>query len=185
MGANRFASPVLLSAVLSLASACTPEESPIMKPGQDCISCHRKGGEAEAYSFSAAGTVFPKINSISAEGVQGVKVLLKDALGKELALTTNASGNFYTSESLTPPIAASLEYNGKKVAMFDSKSPHQIYADVSKSPGLGCNGCHSGPPTRDVNVLPDGGHGEDAYYVTPVGGAPGRLTLPENYPPSP
>lgn len=75
----------------------------IMLPGRHCIACHREGGQAHRFPWTAAGTVFAKADSkCNTGGVGGVEVKLMDEAGKELlTLTTNRTGNFYTREPLT------------------------------------------------------------------------------------
>ena len=43
-----------LALIAVFASACG-DEGPLMRPGENCLSCHNRGGT----SFTVAGTVFP------------------------------------------------------------------------------------------------------------------------------
>jgi hypothetical protein len=80
-----------------------------MHPGLSCIDCHSKG---EGPRFLAAGTVFQALTELDdCCGVKGVVVQLTDANGQVLAVTTNASGNFFfggRGTTMAFPITAKL-----------------------------------------------------------------------------
>jgi hypothetical protein len=107
--------------MLLVASACVPEEGPMMTPFQDCLGCHASGGEAK--SWTAAGT-----------WAKGAKVSITDSNGKSFTLTGNDAGNFYTAEGLAFPLTVSV--NGK--VMPDTLNP----AQPAKLTYGGCNLCH-------------------------------------------
>jgi len=46
---------VATCALLLVLAACQPENSPIMRPGEDCLHCH---DGSRARSWTLAGTVF-------------------------------------------------------------------------------------------------------------------------------
>lgn len=181
-------------AALLLAS-CTPYDRPTMNPGEDCMDCHRKGGEADSLRWTVAGTVYPALGAGAGEGVAGVHVLLMDALGKKVVLTSNRAGNFYTLEpfDLEHGVQAIIEYQGQcrgmrfrggvGVAFADggsddaplySTTPSYTYGTAvptlhPATLGVGCNHCHNVPPNPNPNDAPT-----DA-------GPYGRITIPQFY----
>lgn len=171
-------SRLLTGAALAAALAgCDPVNKPTMNPGQDCMTCHVEGGAASSLPWTAAGTVFERYDSPDTGGVQGVHVLITDALGKSLTLTTNATGNFYTAEPLTQPLTVAIEYNGTDAGMFTQPTADMIYGQGQHpaSMGIGCNGCHQ-PPVQ-VQGAPAG----VLASPPPAGGGPapsGRIALP-------
>jgi hypothetical protein len=123
----------VLTALLVLAGCAGEEEDgPRMSPGEECLGCHRPGTEAGA--FTAAGTVFPTAGAAPHEGVESATVRLIDANGKQVALATNAAGNFFTHEALSFPVQVVLEWQGRTVV---KARPVDSGA---------CNGCHRVPP---------------------------------------
>jgi hypothetical protein len=162
----------LLILLLALA-ACEPDNRPTMDPGQDCVSCHIAGGQADLERWTAAGTVFRAVDSGADEGVSDVHVLIRDDLGREVRLTTNSAGNFYTAEDLDSDagLHVLLEYLGHCRAMTNTPKPTFTYELPDGTPphppvhGIGCNHCHADPPPPDAL-------GELA---------PGRLAIPQYF----
>lgn len=107
---------------------------PTMRPGEQCLSCHRSDGQASRVPWTAAGTVFRSATSTADEGVEGATVEIVDATGKIERLTTNSVGNFYTRTPLTKPLQMSITYQGKT-----AKMPRPLDAEGA------CNACHSHP----------------------------------------
>ncbi|MBK8214291.1 MAG: hypothetical protein IPK71_11135 [Myxococcales bacterium] len=107
---------------------------PTMRPGEQCLSCHRAGGQASRIPWTAAGTVFRSATSNAEDGVEGAIVEIVDSTGKTERLTTNAVGNFYTGTPLTKPLTMSVTFEGKT-----AKMPIPLNADGA------CNACHSHP----------------------------------------
>ncbi len=108
---------------------------PLMRPGQDCLSCHSEGAGRGAPVWSLGGTVYPRADAEAEEGVAGVDVLISDANDALIErLTTNAVGNFYTATPLAPGFRVALEYQGQRIAM-----------PCPPPAGL-CNACHNNPP---------------------------------------
>ena len=107
------------------------ENGPLMRPGENCLRCHKAGGQAAQRPWSAAGTVF--MSSTSDEGAPGVTVRVVDADKREVTLTTNAAGNFYTAEPLRAPLRLRLEHLGRSKEMPE------------EAPAGSCNACHSSP----------------------------------------
>ena len=97
---------------LLLASACVPDEGPMMAPFQDCLRCHTGG---EARKWTVAGT-----------WRRGASVTVVAQDGKSVTMTGNDAGNFYTAEALTFPLTASVD--------GVSMEPPLTYG--------GCNVCH-------------------------------------------
>jgi hypothetical protein len=131
---------VSTAAWLLLACGGAPKPDgvgPLMNPGVNCLTCHSTQGEAAEEAFSIAGTVFGDVNAKADGGVSGVTVLVTDGNGVEIALTSNAAGNFYTKASVTRPLRkAAVVRDGQKTEM--SAVP----------PSGACNGCHAQPPAQ-------------------------------------
>ena len=123
------------SAASAAGGACSPEDSPIMRPGEDCLVCHN--GSA-APKWTAAGTVFGALDAAPDAGLRDVAITIVDATGKTLVLTSNSAGNFYTAAPFTPPFAGSAARHG-----FLQKSD-------GKPPSGACNSCHAIPPTNNA-----------------------------------
>lgn len=171
---------ILALGVLALAAGCEPTNRPTMNPGQDCISCHQENAPALRIRFTAAGTVFNSINSTPDEGVAGAHVFISDSSRRILRLTSNSVGNFYTIDplDLDGGLTVAVEYQGHCRVMSNRPKPYYTYEQtdgtVPNPPehGIGCNHCHTDPPT---------------LFGTPnVGGArhaPGRLAVPQYFEP--
>jgi hypothetical protein len=139
---------VVVAVAALLAASCTPDEGPLMRPGENCLECH--GGAAlpdepptvadrdDARRWTIAGTVFPSVNAGEGEGVRGAKVHVRDANGRTFTLSTNRAGNFYTSEPVRFPLSVSVEHGGIHHAMDD---------EVQYG---GCNACHRLPPRQEA-----------------------------------
>lgn len=113
------------------------EGSPLMRPGENCLSCHKAGGSGEII-FSAAGTVFSSKTAAASAGLKGAVVELTDANGKTVNFTTNAAGNFYFTDTIASPYGIKVTYNGKSVSM------------TAKASTGACNSCHTSPPQNDA-----------------------------------
>lgn len=98
-----------------LATACVPEEGPLMAPFQDCLGCHTSGSEARGWSVAGTWS-------------KGARVTLVDRNGKSVTLTGNQVGNFYTAEGLAFPVTVSVD---------GQQMPRPITYG-------GCNACHRG-----------------------------------------
>jgi len=107
-----------------------------MKPGQDCLSCHKPGGEKP---WTLAGTVFPTATSATNQGLSDATIQIADAnsttltLTAAVILTSNSVGNFYTPNALTFPVAVAITHAGNTVNM-------------NAAPSGACNSCHTEPP---------------------------------------
>jgi hypothetical protein len=122
-----------LLAIFALLAGCSPEDGPLMAPGQDCLECHSGGGEAR--SWTVAGT-----------WTRGAHITVTDARGKTVPMRGNKVGNFYTAEPLTPPLRVSVD--GVEMSTTALKS------------GLhygGCNLCHgNGVRKPDLELMAPG-----------------------------
>ena len=103
--------------------------STLMHPGRACIGCHDAEGGPR---LSIAGTVYPSSHEPDdCDGARGTQVIITDAAGQTVTLTTNAAGNFYSTASLTFPINAKVVANGAETAMGAAQSNGD------------CNSCHT------------------------------------------
>jgi hypothetical protein len=148
---------LMTTAVAVLAAGCVPADGPLMAPGEDCLECHGGGGDGgdgsggdeltatpvsrldeDGPPWSAAGTVFPALDSSPSDGLRGASVHLTDANGRSITLRSNAAGNFYTAEPLRFPLRVSVTIGGRTEAMEDP-------VDYG-----GCNHCHAVPAQDDA-----------------------------------
>lgn len=105
--ATSCAPPVNIAAVPQAVNGCDPPtedelvpEAPML-PGRNCLVCHSPQGQASRRVWTAAGTVYANADDKCNQGLAGVKVEIADANRKILiTLTTNRSGNFFTSEPI-------------------------------------------------------------------------------------
>ena len=113
---------------LVLSGGCALAE---MDPGDSCASCHN-GRKAPA--FGAAGTVYAGRVAGKHDGIPDVAIDITDSSGRSVSLASNAAGNFFTREALTPPLQVTLtRAGGAKVS--------------SVAPSGDCNSCHKGGST--------------------------------------
>lgn len=115
------------AALLLALAACDKEEEgdALMRPGENCLSCH---------AFGAAGTVYASAGAAAGEGVAGATVELVGPSGSD-TVTTNAAGNFYSRVRLGSPLDVSVSRNGVTRTMSGA------------SAGCAASGCH-GPALR-------------------------------------
>ncbi|MFM2069170.1 MAG: hypothetical protein RLZZ584_4079 [Pseudomonadota bacterium] len=93
----------------------------LMSPGEDCVACHRPGGSAAEHPFSIGGTVYASAQAPANAGIAGVTVVVTDARGQTVSMTTNAAGNFYSTAALSLPLqAAHVLRNGVRKDMATS-----------------------------------------------------------------
>ena len=121
--------------ITALTACGIPERGPLMRAGEDCLSCHGAGtGLEQGRTWSVAGTAFDSFSAGPEEGVGGVEVRLTDKNGRELSLTSNRAGNFYTAEPLEFPLRrACVERNG------------EVFCMRREVPDGSCNSCHNIP----------------------------------------
>lgn len=132
----------LFAALAALAlAACAPEEDgPEMAPGANCMTCHRAGAAANDFAWTVAGTAFATTEP-TAPGLAGARVLLADTKGRALELTTNAAGNFYTEQAMTPPLHVAIEQGGRRRTMSFA------------APSGACGTCHGVGGSAPMLVL--------------------------------
>jgi hypothetical protein len=129
---------LLAAAALLAATACIPEEGPLMAAHQDCLGCHGGGGDAPAWTV--AGTF----------GSQGTHVTVTDANGWSFTLHAARNGNFYTAEKVAFPVRVSVNgeampgevrYGGCNVCHGEGGT---IVTGPLMAPGSDCLRCHDG-----------------------------------------
>jgi hypothetical protein len=123
--------------IAALTACGIPDRGPEMRPGENCQGCHGSGtGLEQGRTWSVAGTVFDSFSAGPEEGVGGAEVRLTDRNGRELSLTSNHAGNFYSAEALAFPLQrACVERNG------------EVFCMRREVPDGACNNCHNAPPT--------------------------------------
>ncbi len=109
-------------------------ESPLMRPGGACISCHQKAGEGPV--FAVAGTVFPTAHEPDdCDGVgsaAGAQVVITEANGNAHTLTVNQAGNFFLEASTFAfPYQAKVVYQDRERVMVEAQTSGD------------CNDCHT------------------------------------------
>ena len=104
-------------------------EGPNMLPGSDCLACHTQGGDREAPVWTIGGTVFA--DRYGTASAPTARILITDATGQTVTLNPASTGNFYTSQRLTPPFSASVETDAGTLTM-----------STTVETGT-CNSCHS------------------------------------------
>lgn len=121
---------------------CATKPGPTMRPGWNCLSCHRENGMAAARPWSAGGTVFEEADSDPCDGTEGVDVVFMDARGREIErVRTNAAGNFFTATPLPPGFRVAVERDGRRAMM------------PFPPPAGSCNACHSTSPIAGAKGL--------------------------------
>ncbi len=116
--------------------ACTPSSctgtGDGMLPGSDCLACHSAGvtsGGVQPVVFGAAGTAFT--DPYGQAPLVGATVEVTDSTDAVVDMTTNAAGNYYTIQTLVPPIRASVTTPGGQIRM---PAPQDTTS---------CNACHA------------------------------------------
>lgn len=108
-------------------------KGPMMNPGQPCIDCHRREGDAP--NFTIAGTIYPTAHEpdlcYGTGGINGLEVVITGADGRVVTLTPNDSGNFSYEGAVMLPFHAKVVYLGRERVM----AAPQTSGD--------CNLCHT------------------------------------------
>jgi mono/diheme cytochrome c family protein len=109
-------------------------ESPLMRPGGACISCHQQEGEGPL--FAVAGTLFPTphepndCNGVSSTA--GAQVVITEANGTVHTLSVNGAGNFsLEARTFAFPYQAKVVYQGRERVMVEAQKSGD------------CNDCHT------------------------------------------
>ncbi|HXK16599.1 MAG TPA: hypothetical protein VNG33_02250 [Polyangiaceae bacterium] len=139
MAPDPYATPVVCSSMKNWTGG--NRESPLMRPGGACISCHAKGGEGPL--FSLAGTVYPSAHEPDdCNGVAtaaGAQVVITEANGTAHTLSVNAAGNFYLETTgFAYPYQAKVVYQGRERVM------------VAAQKSGDCNDCHTEAGTHNA-----------------------------------
>jgi len=113
-------------------AGCEPAER--MRPGESCGSCHTRSARPNVLAenapvFGAAGTVYP--DKQADKGLAGATVHVVDDDGKQVSMTTNDVGNFYTTTALKPPLRVRITSNGQTIAAANGMASGD------------CNNCHT------------------------------------------
>lgn len=124
-----------------------------MRPGSDCVGCHRETG---ARPLALGGTVYASASSFRDHapdcfGLEGVEIIVTDSEGRQFSMKTNRAGNFYLegdeAEFAMPYIAI----------MRWSDEGMEYRAPMSSVPAYGgCARCHgnlSAQPTPQPGIL--------------------------------
>jgi hypothetical protein len=94
-----------LLAALALAACSVNERAARRNAGAECIDCHRPGGKDPDHLFTAGGTVYGSPTAAADGGVGGVEIVIADARGRVVRLTSNEAGNFWTGDRLEFPVS--------------------------------------------------------------------------------
>lgn len=126
----RFAAPVALLLALAACggsdAAKSSSGSPLMQPGDDCLRCHD--------DFTAAGTVYASAGAAADTGLAGATVTIYGAgIDNDVAVSTNAAGNFYTRQPITYPATVSVRHGGTTRGMT---------AAIASRRGCAADSCH-------------------------------------------
>lgn len=109
--------------------SCEGPEGGTMLPGSDCLACHAPGRMDDDEELAVGGTVY--VDHLGSGPTQGAIVRVIDADGRMVEMTSNRTGNFYSARSLTPPLVAEVEVDGRVIPMV---------TEVSTG---ACNSCHA------------------------------------------
>jgi type 1 fimbria pilin len=118
------------------------QSDPLMLPGRDCQRCHVPSGQAASVRLTISGTVFRSLSSAcNTGGASGVKVEILDAGGRvQATLTSNAAGNFYTSDPVTFPIRSRVTKDGVTREMLSMTAIGSCASCHQKEPKFGTEG---------------------------------------------
>lgn len=100
-----------------------------MLPGANCLNCHTRGGDREAPTFTAAGTVF--VDKWGTKGASGVTVRITDKNGNVYEEKTGRAGSFVMNDNIVFPAKAEVESSAGTMKMGE---------DLKTG---ACNSCHS------------------------------------------
>ena len=111
--------------------------------GQNCVECHQTGGAGEAAGiFSVAGTIFQ--SGSTGQPNATVRLYVENTNTQIISLTTDASGNFYTTQEvtqLTTGVGTKPQFvDGAEVVVEGPGGSMRTMPGIIS--GGGCNGCH-------------------------------------------
>ena len=122
------------SSVVSVVISCPTPPGKSHNAGQNCLSCHKKGGSGSSYAvFTLAGTAYQANGK--AQSNAKIKIFDHNSNNITLCLTTNKLGNFYTTQAI-----AGLATLGKDVmAEGPTGGLHTMTSTLTSG---ACNSCH-------------------------------------------
>jgi hypothetical protein len=130
--------------------------------GEDCGLCHTPGGKAGNYVFTIGGTIYE--DRAARRPLRNAEVILQDFSGKILSMTTNETGNFWTTANLASNPCTVASHSG---------TTHQLYTLD------GAGNCVPSIPASDSRSWQYKAwvkHGDQVRHmvsIVPVGGATG------------
>jgi len=86
--------------------------------GNDCGICHSPLGKAKEAIFTMSGTVYK--DRAGREPLEGAEIILQDAEGKVISMTSNEAGNFFT---YTPIASDPQSWNPEKTDEENKENP--------------------------------------------------------------
>lgn len=131
-GPDPYATPLVCTSMKTWTGG--NRESPLMRPGGACISCHTKEGEGPL--FAVAGTLFPSAHEPDdCNGVAstaGAQVVITEANGTVHTLAVNQAGNFFLeTRTFAFPYQAKVVYQDRERVMVEAQKSGD------------CNECHT------------------------------------------
>lgn len=133
---------VVAASACGVDRECSTEPGPEMRPGWNCLACHREGGSAEKVPWSAGGTVYEGLDSDPCSDGAFAEVVFFDPNGREIErVRTNAAGNFHTATPLPRGFRVGVEREGQLAMM------------PFPPPAGSCNACHAIKPIGGAKGL--------------------------------
>ncbi|MFZ5444846.1 MAG: hypothetical protein ACOZQL_32955 [Myxococcota bacterium] len=99
--------------------------------GEDCGICHTPGGKAERFVFTIAGTVYA--DRMGTRPLAGAEIVLEDAKGGVLSMTSNGVGNFWSTSPLASNGLAVASHGGATHELFGFDGGVLVEADPGDS----------------------------------------------------
>ena len=84
--------------------------------GEDCGLCHTPGGKAGNYVFTIGGTIYQ--DRAARRPLRNAEVILQDFNGNVLSMTTNETGNFWTTAPLASNPCTIANHGGVTDLLF-------------------------------------------------------------------
>jgi mono/diheme cytochrome c family protein len=84
--------------------------------GEDCAICHTPGGKAANYVFTIAGTLYA--DRAAQTPLAGAEVVLQDASGQVLSMTSNRVGNFWSYAPIASHPRTVASHSGHTFPLF-------------------------------------------------------------------
>ena len=128
-------------------------DNPLHFQGADCGICHTPGRPGSDFVFTESGTIYQ--DKAGRLPLVGAEIILKDAEGNVISMTTNEAGNFFTYAPIAPDPAlggdpdtprnwrykAWIKYNGSVRPMITLA---YVGATPFFIPRMSCNMHHNG-----------------------------------------